>query len=42
MHSRTYAPSLPLSVPVAVWKTNHTTENVRLHADASVYLGLVL
>lgn len=43
MHSCTYAhPSLPVSVPVAIRKTNHATENVQPHANASVYLGLVL
>lgn len=43
MHSFTYAyPSLPVSVLVAVWKKNHSTENVQLNAHASVYLGLML
>lgn len=43
MRSRTRArPSLPLPVPPAIWKTNHAAENVRLHAEASVCLGLTL
>lgn len=43
MHSCTYAyASLPASVPPPIWETNHGTENVQLHANASLCLGLVL